>query len=56
MVPKGCSEAVVQGEIWSVAYITRMCLFRVRGGDGEMFFLDLRMGLRVWELVGVVRG
>jgi hypothetical protein len=27
--------------------ITRMCLFRVRGGDGEMFFLDLWMGLRV---------
>ena len=45
MVPKGCSEAVVQGEIWSVAYITRMCLFRARGGGGEMFFLDFWMGL-----------
>ena len=44
MVPKGCSEAVVQGEIWSVAYITRMCLFRVRGGDGEMFFFGFLNG------------
>ena len=27
----------------------------MRRGDGEMFFLGVWMGLRVWELVGAVR-
>ena len=38
MVPKGSSEAVIQGEIWSVAYVTRMCPFRPRSSSLDDFF------------------
>ena len=38
MVPKGSSEAVIQGEIWPVAYITRMCPFGPRSSSLDEFF------------------
>ena len=38
MVPKGSSEAVIQGEIWSVAYVTRMCPSRSRSSSLDDFF------------------
>ena len=37
MVPKGSPEAVIQGEIWSVAYITRMCPSRPRSSSLDDF-------------------
>jgi hypothetical protein len=38
MVPKGSSEAVIQGEMWSVAYITRMCPSRPRSSSLDDLF------------------